>query len=350
MKKLCILIICMYFFLSLLLSSCTYYSNNIKLNNNTSNYSVQDFFTFKGNYKLIYQSQSSNLDDKTVYIDYIDNNKIQLRIVTPSDIKGQVIEFNNGELKLINTRNEFYYIDNIMSYANNKPEILIKEPIKLGNKWLLQDGSERFISGINVDVKTPLGNFTTLEVTTKSNNITTIDYYALGLGPIKTIYKKYNDTTNEIVINKIENNSEYTQIVKFYYPDNISDDIIYTKIKLSFKTNDLLKDSLEDYFKHPPFELPKLISDNTKINKLYFNYADHTVYIDFSKDFLDWLKLSNLYSKKIVQCIVNTLADYFNTDKVNISIESSPFLLNPMQVNSSNIYYVDYKNIKEYKK
>ncbi|WP_168190169.1 GerMN domain-containing protein [Caloramator sp. E03] len=349
MKKLYILIFFIYFFLSLLLSSCTYYSNNIKPNDNTSNYSVQDFFTFKGNYKLIYQSQNSNLDDKTIYIDYIDNNKIQLRIITPSDIKGQVIEFSNGELKIINTRNEFYYIDNIMSYVNIEPEILLKEPIKLGNKWLLPNGNERFISGINVDVKTPLGNFTALEVTTKSNNLTTIDYYALGLGPIKTIYK-YNDTTNEIVIDKIENNSKYMQIVKFYYPNNISNEIIYTKVKLYFKTNDLLKNALENYFKYPPFELPKLISDNTKINKVYFNYADHTVYIDFSKDFSDWLKFNTLYSQKIVQCIVNTLADYFNTDKVNISIESSPFILNSLQVNSSNIYYVDYKNIKEYKK
>lgn len=332
----------------LFLSSCTPYSTEIKSNN--TNYKLQDFFTFKGNFKITYRSQNNSCDFiKTVFVDYINNNTIQLRIITPSNIIGQVIEYDNNELRIINSRSEFYYLDNIISHTNKEPEILLKEPIKVGTKWDLPDGSIRYISGINIDVKTPIGTFKALEVTTKSNNTTIIDYYAVGLGPIKTVYKN-GETTTEMVIDKIENNAKYTQIIKFYYPDPTSDSLIYTKNKVSFKTNDILKNTIENYFKNPPSELLKLISDDTNINKLYFNYGDHIVYIDFSEDFLNYINENFNYSVKIVKCIVNTLADYYNTDKVCITFNNKPFSLDSLENKKNNIYYVDYKNIKEYKK
>lgn len=77
--------------------------------------------------------------------------------------------------------------------------------------------------------------------------------------------------------------------------------MVYIKSKESFKTNDLLKDIIEINFKSSPFNTLKLISENTKINKLYFNYPEHTVYVDFSKDFPTWLKLNSLYENDITK-------------------------------------------------
>ncbi|SKA84814.1 Sporulation and spore germination [Caloramator quimbayensis] len=335
-------LICLLFF-----SSCSPSSIETKYKDKNSNYKISDFFTFKGNFKISYQSLGNNYSSRTVYIDYIKGNRIQLRIVTPSTVTGQVIESDNGELKLLTLRDEFNYIDDLTSYVNKEPEILLKEPIKLGNSWTLPNGSKRFISGIDMDVETPIGRFKCLEVTTKSKDSTKIDYYALGFGPIKTIYKD-NNSISETVIDKVENSSKLIQIIKFYYPDN-SSNIIYIKNKEYFKTNDLLKDIIEKNFKSAPFNTLNLISDDTKINKLYFNYPEHTVYVDFSKDFLNWLKLNALYEKIILQSIINTLGDYFNTDKICITIEGNTFISSCFITNNSNIYYVDYKNIKEYK-
>lgn len=348
MKKFFIFIyLCFLLIFSLCFSSCSPSSIEMKFKDRNSNYKVSDFFTFKGNFKIYYQSQGNSYNSKTVYIDYIKDNRIQLRVVTPSTVTGQVIESDNGELKLISLRDEFYYIDDLTSYVNKEPEILLKEPIQLGNSWTLPNGRKRFISGIDIDIETPIGKFKCLEVTTKSKNSTTIDYYALGLGPIKTIYKD-NNLVTETVIDKVENNSKLIQIIKFYYPDN-SNEMVYIKSKESFKTNDLLKDIMEKNFKDSPFNTLKLISEDTKINKLYFNYPEHTVYIDFSEDFPAWLKLNPLYEKLILQSIINTLGDYFNTDKVCITIEGDAFYSYSLQTNNSNIFYVNYKNIKEYK-
>lgn len=334
---------------SLFFSSCTTPPDEFNIDQQNGKYTVEDFCPLKGDYKITYLNEESNEIEKWIYIDYIKGSRIQLRIVTPSTTIGQVIEIKDGELRLVTSRNDFYYRDDLTSYQNTTPEILLKEPIAKGTEWILPDGRKRYISGINVEVTTPLGGFKALEVTTESQDCTVFDYYVPNLGPIKTVYKT-KDSTIESAVDKVENNAKLNQTVKVYYPDYYSSVLVYIKKKISLKTNDSIKDIFEEYFKSSPGkDIPKLISNNVKINRLYLNNPEQKVYIDFSKEFAAWLKANPIYEKSIIQSLVNTLGGYFNTAKVYITVNDIPYCTDAVQMSEGKAFYVDYKNIKEYK-
>ena len=207
---------------------------------------ISDYFPFTPNVRMKYEGIGNEYAEKDVYVDYINNNRIQLRVINPGTILGQVIENKDGQLRLIASIGEFYNRDDLTSYDNNNPEILLKEPLEKGTTWTLPDGNKRYISNIDVNISVPYGNFKALEVTTEYPDSKTYDYYVLNLGHVKTVYKS-NNFTVETNLEKFQKDASVIQTIKFYYTDLDNDRAIYMKEKINFKTNDKLKDIFEKY-------------------------------------------------------------------------------------------------------
>ncbi|QCX34545.1 GerMN domain-containing protein [Caloramator sp. E03] len=309
---------------------------------------ISDYFPFTPNIRMQYEGIGNEYAEKDVYVDYINNNRIQLRVINPGTVLGQVIENKDGQLRLIASIGEFYNRDDLTSYDNNNPEILLKEPLEKGTTWTLPDGNKRYISNTDVNISVPYGTFKALEVTTEYTDSKTYDYYVLNLGHVKTIYKS-NDFTVETNLSKFQKDASVTQTIKFYYPNLDSEKAIYIKEKINFKTNDRLKDIFEKYFKKSPKGNFRLMSNNTKINKLYLNRAENKVYIDFSKEFISEMNAGSALEGLILLSVTNTLGDYYNVDKVYITIEGKPYSSGHFEVKEGEPFYVDYKKVMEYK-
>lgn len=328
-------------FISMLLTSCSSVSQSKFIEENKTKPSIQDYCPFMGNIRISYGSKNGSIGKKDIYVDYLKGNRLQLRTVTQSSSSVQVIEVKDGELRLIASRDDFSYRDNLLLAQNSKPEVLLKEPLQKGTSWTLPDGSKRYISDVDVDIKIPLGDFKALEVTTENGDNITKDYYALNLGPIKTIYKN-KDSEIETYVDGIDTNVQFNQTIKVYYPYN-HNGYVYLKRKASFKTNDELKDVFEKFFKSSPgMGIVRLISDKTEIKKLYLNTIEHKVVVDFNFEFKKYLDSVPSNEGEIVQSIVDTLGDYYNVDKVYITVDGDEYDFN-------RVFYVNYKSIREYK-
>jgi hypothetical protein len=48
--------------------------------------------------------------------------------------------------------------------------------------------------------------------------------------------------------------------------------------------------------------------------------------------------------------VTNTLGNYYNVDKVYISIDGAPYNSGHVQMSEKDNFYIDYNNISEYKK
>lgn len=314
----------------------------------TSKYTIKDYFPFKENIKYTYESKGMEYTTYTISVDYIRENKIQLRKNNGGTESIKVIENKNGELKLILSKEATNYREDLTVKNSDKEELLLKEPLVKGTSWTLSDGSKRFISNTNVQVVTPSGNYTALEVTTESKTSKAMDYYALDAGLIKTIFISDGKEVSSS-LSKLQANSPLVQNIKFYYPNANDNKFYFIKKDLSFNTNDLTKLAIEKTFKEAPTkEVGKLLGANTKIKSLYLG-KDNVVYVDFSKELVSEMNAGSGYEAMILQSITNTLGEYYSASKVYLTVENNTYSSGHILMKKGEYFTVNTKNSIEIK-
>ncbi len=306
---------------------------------------IETYYPFEKSVKYMYAGEGNEYATYSVYVDYLTESRQQIRVNNGGTEMVKVLENKNGELRLIYARGEAYYRENFTSKVNDKPEILLKEPFTKGSSWKSLDGSTRTITSVKASVTTALGAYECIEVTTESKDSTVRDYYAANIGLVKTIFTS-NGMEVSSSLSKLEKNAPLVQKVKFYYP-NVNDSINYTINKeLSFDTNDVTKVIFQENFKEAPNQnVGTLIGPNTKIKSLYLN-EDNMVYLDFSKEFTDEMNVGAGYEAQILQCITNTVGDYYMVEKVYITVEGEPYSSGHILMKKGEAFIVDYKSVK----
>ena len=341
-------------FLTLFFFGCTQShdsaNKDIKTPNPTivNKLSVSDIFPFKKNVQLNYTSSQSHNSNSSMYIDFIKNNRMQFRLVSSDANTGCVVENKDGELRIITSRNSFYYHDDLTSIQNVNPEIMLKEPLVKGTSWTLPNGKKRYISNDNTEITTASGKYIALEVTTETDKGKILNYYASNIGLVKTIgdSKDKNNTSLESIVTDAIN----TETVKFYYPNPSKGSLMFSKRQLHFSTDDFPKTYFEKHFKESPSStLSPVLSQNTKINKLYLNINENKVYVDFSKEFVIDMNSRPKEEAKVLKCITDTLCNYFNVDKLSLTVEGNPYESIHIIMKPSEPMYADIKNIEEFK-
>lgn len=305
---------------------------------------IGDYYPFEKSIKYMYAGNGNEYATYFVYVDYLRGNRQQIRVNNGGTETVKVLENKDGELRLILSKGEIYYREDFTAQINNRPEILLKEPLTIGNSWTLKDGSKRSITNVKVTIKTPLASYECIEVTTVSKESTDKAYYAANIGLVKTLFTSNGEITSSL--SKMEKKVPFVQTVKFYYP-NGNDSMNYVTNKdLSFDTNDITKKIFEKYFKEAPNKnVGRLISPNTTIKSLYLN-KDNIVYVDFSKEFTQKMNTGSSYENQILQCITNTLGDYYMVKKVYITVEGKPYSSGHILMKKGEPFIVDYKHTK----
>ncbi len=315
---------------------------------NTDLRKVQDYYPIQADAEYVYEGKGNEYASGHVYTDFVDaaNDKVQTRTNNGGSETVKVIQIKDGKVSVLFTENECYYRDNLMDKTSPGGEVLLMEPLVKGTQWTLSDGRKRYISGVDVVMNTPIGKFQTLEVTTEGDNDTTIDYYAPQVGLVKSVFGS-GDLEVSSTLSKISTNTPLTQTIDVFYPDE--DEKIYTEpLTLSFRTNDvtrqilvaaLLQEAIKESY------LP-LISENTEINSLYLG-DDKIVYVDFSSDLIKDMNLGSGYETLVLQCITNTLGNYYGTGKVYITVGGKPYESGHILMKKGETFKVDLDLVTE---
>ncbi|WP_392486253.1 GerMN domain-containing protein [Haloimpatiens sp. FM7315] len=350
------------------LSSCTFKkSNNSKIaekkveKKEIKKFSVKDYFPFISNSNMVYEGKGSEYASKEVYVDYINGNRIQLREETSGTVIGKVLEVKDGELRVVFTKPEFYYRDNLMDAIDSgkiEPsmfmnDVILKEPIKVGNKWSNYQGKTREITAIDKEVQIPIGKYKAVEVTTFDGDYKTRDYYVAELGHIKSEYDS-KDMKVTTILSKIIHDKPVSQDVKFYYPkyyeESNTEGLVYKEEKTDFRTNMELKDIFEKNFKKK-FEEDKnimnVMSDNTSVNYIYLNDEEKKACIDFSIEFVKEMNAGTTKESLVLQAVTNSVGNYYGVNKVYISIDGRPYESGHIILTEKDYFQVDLKNCKK---
>ncbi|MGM0501021.1 MAG: GerMN domain-containing protein [Bacillota bacterium] len=331
MKKIIIILLLLCF-----LTACT-----AQQEPNKSSRQISDYYPFLKETTLIYKGVGNEFAGREVYFDFAAANKAQLRVDNGGTIMGELLELKNGELRKLKSKEEFYYWQHLEAKKGTSYEILLKEPLIEGTSWELDDGRKRYISGVNVKVETPQGQYEALEVTTKGSDAKLKQYYAPDVGLVLQQYKS-NGTVIETKLQKIKQNSAVTNQVKFFYPDFKADKAKYVERQVEFQTNDSPEQKFTELLQQkPPQGLTPVISEQTKINKIEVNQNNNIVKVDFTEELVWDMNAGHSLEKLIIQSIVNTFGRYYQVDKVYLSLEGEAYQSGHIMITEGQYFTVD---------
>lgn len=295
-----------------------------------SNYTAKDFFPMKSDlYKKFDGGFENGGEEK--YVEFIKGNRIQIKNYNGGAIVSSVYEVSNDEVKCVyRSAGEDERVD-YTDKNNEKPDVLIKGPIVKGTQWTDYNGNKRYISGVDVKVKTHAGEYNALEITTESPSndgmYKSIDYYVKDLGFVKNVYiSPKEEQLFETTLAKVEENKVYVQDIKVYYPEFLNERIVYKTYHLELKTNTDISKFFEECLKNSPKEgISAVMGKDAKINKITFDNVSRSVKVDLSPEFVTELNSGAALESMKLDSLANTFGSYYGSNKVYLTIDGKPY-------------------------
>lgn len=310
---------------------------------------IADYFPFKENRIMDYEGIGNEYAERRTFIEFVEGNKAQIKIMNPGTVFVKVVEYKDGEMAEIFSEGEFYHIENMLNSSSNTKDILLKEPLEVGNLWSTKDGHKRSITSLNQRIETPLGIYEALEVTTEFDESKIKDYYVKDIGLVASIFSFEDGIEIKTLLKSIENKEQEMEIISFY-PTAKDIGTAYVVQSIEFGTNDSIEDTIESVLKNPPTnKLLSPISSDTKINKIHLNRSSWTLEADFSKELLEEMNAGSTFETEILKSIVNTLGKFYDVDKVYLTIEGTPYESGHYGIRIGEYFKVDTGNIEEFK-
>lgn len=309
---------------------------------------ISDYYPFKENTVMEYAGVGNEYAERKTFLEFVENNRAQMKIMNPGTVVVKVIEYKNGVLTEIFSEGEFYHIENMINSTSNKNSIILKEPLDLGQSWITEEGYSREITSKEVKIETPAGIYQALEVTTDfENGAIQKDYYAKDLGHVATIY---DDGTNEVKTLLLKNEIQSQSIeIETYYPTYKDIGTAFVNQNIEFNTNDNIDRILENLLKNPPSDkLIAPISKDTNMNRIDLNRESWTLEVDFSEEFLADMNVGSALELEILKSIVNTLGRFYDVEKVYITVEDIPYESGHFSINPGEYFKVDITNLEEF--
>ena len=282
---------------------------------------IKDYLPFKKDTLYEYKGEGNEFAAQSSYLEFIDGNKAQMKIFNSGTNVIKILEYRENELIESFVEGETYYIENKIDTEMKDESIILKEPLVVGTEWK-SNGNKKTIKAVDKILDLPYGKLKALEVVTDlGESRKQYDYYSKNLGHVATIYKD-GDFEVKTLLNKIHKGA-IDKKLKYYYPLDDGTGMIYKDRKLSFKTNNDMKKLIEKFMEDPENQtLVPLISKDTEIKDISLDKTNNVLYVNFNKELLNYTTgMGSFFEGEIIQGIVNTLGEYYLTDKVVISVE-----------------------------
>lgn len=236
---------------------------------------VSDYFPIRENTEYLYEGKGNEFAGFSLYTDYTSEGVVQQMVSNGGTMLARVYAIRDGKVTRVLSKGEVYYRENMLQLGDGGGEVILMEPLKKGTAWTLEDGSTRSITGVNTYIKTPIGNFSCIEVITEGKNGMTIDYYAKDVGLVKTIFQSEGMEVSSTLMSMVEDAAR-KQTVRFYYPDIEDGRIYYMEKELEYRTNDSTGRILEEAYKVGVSNtLGVVLPTNAAIKTLTLDEEDH---------------------------------------------------------------------------
>ncbi|SHJ45590.1 GerMN domain-containing protein [Parasporobacterium paucivorans] len=305
---------------------------------------LAEYYPFLNNVMYTYQGEGNEFAFFTLSVDVYNETRVQTRMNNGGTEIVNVIEVSSDRITRILSRPECYYREGFLPKTPEMKDVLLEAPLVKGNEWTAADGSRRYISGTDVEVVTPAGTFHAVEVVTERAGDTNKDYYAPGIGLVKTIWESKEGYVVSSTLSQISMNRPLVQHIRFFYPNGNVDGLYFVDRDITFNTNDITRIVIQKAFKNlPEGNVARVLTENVKINWLYLN-RDGMLYVDFSQELVSEMNAGAGYEALILASITNTLGSYYGVEKVYLTVEGNPYSSGHIDMDRGDAFIVDTKD------
>ena len=295
---------------------------------------LADYVLPQADTRLTYRGEGNEYAAYTSYTDYTLGDRWQVRKANAGTTLAVVLELKDGVYSKVYQRGEAYYREDYLRNPSlmddQAPEVLLKEPLSVGNSWTLADASVRSITALDKAVTVPTGSLVALEVTTlHPDGSVSRDYYAEGLGLVKSVFEAGGSSVSSS-LEKVEKGVADTRLVRFFFPD-LEEDLLYWKeVSVSFRTNEISRVVLAGAYRSAYDEgmraegIGPVFGPGAGVNFLYLG-RDGRVCLDLDELFLREMNAGAYYESMILQALVNTFGSYYGSGRVVLTIDGGPY-------------------------
>lgn len=290
---------------------------------------VTDYFPFKGNVTMTYEGIGIEYAGYVSTVDFVNSDTIQVSTDNTGTVTVSIYAIEDGALVRVFSRGDTYYRQDFTG-QRNMSEVILPARLELGTQWTQSDGVQCEITSTDAAVTVPYGSFTALEITKTYPDSTVKEYYAEGYGLIKSEFTSISDPSFMVVsqLASLEEGKPAVQTVRLYYPSTRAEQIEYVDEAFELYTGDAMVPKLENALKNPPADsmLAAVLVPQAAINSMTFDPENWLVTVDLNGAFLNDMQDSGSSREgMILECVANTIGGYFQTDRVQITIDGGTY-------------------------
>jgi hypothetical protein len=322
-------------------------------------YTVLDYFPFQADTAYRYTTEGMSGAAQTVYIDYAhpDANRWQRRIIAPSQIVGECLSYEDGQLSMYYAENYMTYVYDMTYVSPNMSSVVLKEPLTRGAVWKrgtssaytsAEPGSAAEtvdimaeITDVGKTVTTPAGTYqNALEVTASyvGTEQRSVEYYAPGVGLVRTethtqsasysggqlVGLEYADITVELA--EITENTPYSFSKEFYYPAGAVGGSPSETREISHATGGDTEAAFNAALADYSDETMRRLMDGVALNKASLFVSAGRLRADFnSRLTANMSGLSYAEERAALEALANTVAGFYGAPLVCVTVDGAPY-------------------------
>ncbi len=315
-------------------------SKNFEVAATGTSYHLWDFAPYLPNQIKQFNNGTQN---SATYMNYSQNDIAQSQVQWRQlgQVVTQVFVMGEGQIQQITSTTNLNPYDNVLpsidTIQTSDTKVLLQEPLTVGTQWTDSSNQTSEITALYDVMETEAGTLTNIiEVTRSSDNSIQKDFYAQNQGFV-------GRWTSE----SLEEPGEYWQLIAdtrevmlthpitLFVPDDSQAELV-TKNEgtFAYQTNGSLAVAFEQMFREIG-----IIDDTIFVNDVYMDSQDVAT-IDFTPGVVTILNNYESSEEAVIRSIVYTLGDFFQTNKVRLTVNGNGLLPNSISYPDQGIYEI----------
>lgn len=155
--------------------------------------SIEDYLPLKLNNMWQYEGEGNEYASYTLRVEFAKDNRYQLTRDNGGALIADIYEIRNDSIVHVYQMGEVEGVKNLLNQVNNLEDVILKEPVEVGNKWTSQENTYEIVD-TKASLTVPYGTFKDCTVIKRTYKDGSEEYmhFKEGVGMLQSEFRSGN--------------------------------------------------------------------------------------------------------------------------------------------------------------